>query len=86
MLKTSASGVLTSLRGSTDGKEYASPLRSLPAGGQAALLGGLFDHPASDSGSVWNPVPWWLCEAEKSCSTACQRRCRSSVGRLRPTR
>jgi hypothetical protein len=41
MLKKSASGVLTSLRGSTDGQEYASA-SSLAA----ALLDSLFDHPA----------------------------------------
>jgi hypothetical protein len=46
MLKKSSSFVLTSLKGSTYGKEYASPLRSV-----AALLEGLFEHPAGSADS-----------------------------------
>jgi hypothetical protein len=44
--KKSSSFVLTSLKGSTYGKEYASPLRSV-----AALLEGLFEHPAGSAES-----------------------------------
>jgi len=55
MLNKSASFVLTSLRGSTHGKEYDSRLRSLrPCLGKARLMrqgwagekSGLFEHPA----------------------------------------
>jgi len=49
MLKKSASFVLTSLRGSTYGKEYASASSLSLA---AAALDGLFEHPAGYSDLV----------------------------------
>src|SRR5690242_13634331 len=66
MLKKSASGVLTLLRGSTYGGEYGSPLRSLRPcarndGSRRVWVGrvkngGLFKHPAMNSSADHAPV------------------------------
>jgi len=66
MLKKSASGVLASLRGSTYRK--GTPSASSLA---AALLDGLFEHPAAILKSVpYGRFPWWFMN-KPSFSAAC---------------